>query len=419
MSAAQTLPVFIRRPLWGAAAGVGIFLGIFALWAVFAPLATTIALQGTIKSSRPSFSLQHPYGGMVSGVLVQLHDEVGQGQALLRFDRVLEQKTLSTQIAIRDRLTAENADILALLDQSGARDLPQLSPLLARKHQVELQALSARQTNESLTQQVQVLFTKVEHAEAQLALMTDRAERYATLTHQGLRRRSDHEQLQEQILLVKAEIEEDRATIISLEGESLRTRQQQELARVAFEHELTSLYRQNMEKLDQLSVSILDLTDRVAKSVLRAPVQGVVASLPINAEHMMATPGATLVTLARPIDQARISFMVPVNHIDQLRPGMTGRLVIPSLPQRQMPKIDVVIEAISPRAQVDDAGNPVSFPGLAVVKLGALETIFADGVPGSLSEDMPITIIVAVRETTFADYLLTPLLSAFDRALQD
>jgi len=232
-------------------------------------------------------------------------------------------------------------------------------------------------------------------------------------------RQSDYEVLQEKVLIVRGEIEADRASLFNLENQINQARQQHDLSGVALEHELASIRQNNLQRLDELQASILDLNDRIEKSAVLAPVSGVVASLPIEAEHMLAQRGETLLTLARPMEEMRVSFGVPVDYIDQIAKGMTARLVIPSLPQRKAPKVDMVIEAISPRARLDEAGNPLEFSGLALADFDVFKTLERTHQLGPLSEDMPVVLMVSVRETTFADYLVSPFLSAFSRALQD
>jgi multidrug efflux pump subunit AcrA (membrane-fusion protein) len=356
---------------------------------------------------------------MVREILIEVHDQVERGQLLLRLDTRLERETLASQVSIKDRLKRENADISALLGASDVAAGVSSSSLFVRKQQAELQIEAGRANNAGIEQQIGALRAKIDYAEQQLEQMNGRATRYASLSNQGFARLIDQEQIAEQMLIIRGEIEADRVKVFELQTQIERNLQQQELTRVGFEYELTSLREKNLAQLDQIEATILDLEDRIDRSDVRAPESGVVASLPISAEHMMAARGATLLTLARPLEQARVTFDVPVSFIDQIGPGMTGRLIIPSLPARQMPKIDLQIDAISPRAILDDAGNPVSYAGLALASFDVLERLEdVEGV-GNLSEDMPITLIVMVRETTFANYLIAPLVNAFSRALQD
>ena len=416
------LPISIRRPLSRAAISIGVFVMGFTLWATLAPLATTITLQGAIVSSEPALSLQHPYGGLVSEVLVEAHDTVDQGDALLRFDTEREEDTLAAHLSMRDRLMAENALIAALLETrtppTTAATAP-MSPLLVRMQQVAAQRSATKEAVALLDQQRAALATKVEFSKTQLELMGTRADRLGYLGNQGLTRVSDGERLQEQILIVRGEISSDHAAIVELEAQIARMRQQQNQAEISLEHELRATRQRNLERLDDLQSAIIDLSDRIEKSVVYAPIAGVVDSIPVEAEHMFATRGATLLTLTRPMERAQVTFSVPVEQIDQVRPGMTARVMIPSIPQRLMPKMELQIDAISPRARHDEADRPIGFSGLATGDADVFEELRKNIRLDALSEDMPVHLQVSVRQTTFADYLFTPLASAFSRALQD
>ena len=288
-----------------------------------------------------------------------------------------------------------------------------------RREQVRLQSANSRETAESLRHQADALRSKVALARAQLALMSERAERQGALRRQGLLARNEQEAQEEQIFIVKGEIEADLASVYNLESQIGQTLRQAELAELSFEQELRATREQNLARLDELQASIIALRDRIAQSEVRAPIAGKVTEVPLEAERMFAARGATLLTLAQPLEQAQIAFSVPVDHIDQVHPGMGARLTIPSLPQRQLPQIDLTISAISLRASVDEAGNPTAYGGLAEIDTAVLDDLRTRLGGDALSEDMPVMLTVSVRETTFADYLLTPLVSAFGRALQD
>jgi multidrug efflux pump subunit AcrA (membrane-fusion protein) len=63
-----------------AALAVIIFLGGVGLWSALAPIATTLRISGTLVSTKPSFDIQHPFGGLVTDVLVSLHQSVDVGK---------------------------------------------------------------------------------------------------------------------------------------------------------------------------------------------------------------------------------------------------------------------------------------------------------------------------------------------------
>lgn len=420
--AAPALPKEVMQPLWRAVLVTGGGLILFCLWATFAPLATTITLQGTIVSKTPSLDLQHPYGGAVQDVLVAHHERVEVGQVLLRLDTALQEETRATQISIRERIQQENRDIGAIINALARPDRhvqPSKSSYAIRHAHVSLKAASSLETADNLRQQMRALEAKITHAQQQLVLMDARYNRQAKLASKGVLPREQIDQLQEQILIVRGELEADQASALNLRSQVRQTLEQRELAQIAWEHELVATREKNLGRLDDLQRSILGLTDQIEKAAVRAPVAGVVTSIPVQTRGMYATRGERLLTLAQPLDEAQVTFTIPVKYIDQIQAGMSARLTVPSLPQKLMPKIDLSIEAIALRAETDESGAPIAYRALATGDVAALGDLAAiDGI-GPLSEDMPVILTVAVRETTFAQYILGPLLRSFSHAFQD
>jgi len=77
------------------------------------------------------------------------------------------------------------------------------------------------------------------------------------------------------------------------------------------------------------------------------------------------------------------------------------------------------VSGISPRAGTEGGGQPVAYEGRAELDAEAMSTI-RDALGNiSLTEDMPVNLTLEARQTTFADYVVSPLLSAFQNALQD
>lgn len=419
----ERLPSEVARPLRMASVVLLAFIAGVTIWAVMAPLATTLNLTGRIVSSRPSFELQHPYGGRVAEVLVDAHDRVRGGDVVMRLDNRLERENLSTHRSMKARIERENAVIDTLLETlEGHATVPDFthgSLFYLRHQQAMLQRQLREESADNLALQARALRGKIRHATAQLALMADRARRKAHLADQGLMLRSDHEQLQEQILIVQGEIESDFAALHALEDRRSQSVYQAELTSLSLNHELSAKREENLTRLDELAQAIVELEDQITRAEIRAPIDGTVTDVLLEAEDMYAARGETLMMITQPLARPHLAFDIPVGQIDQVRPGMSGRLIIPSLPQRAVPRIDVAVAAISPRAKLDEAGNPISYGGLAVVEAEALDGLRAAlDLPG-LSEDMPVNLIIEVRETTFAQYLLTPLASAFGTALQD
>ncbi|WP_222611788.1 HlyD family efflux transporter periplasmic adaptor subunit [Shimia ponticola] len=419
----DTLPRSVTRPLFGASAVVAAFIIMVVVWSVMAPLATTIHVSGTIVSAQPTLELQHPYGGEVTAVYIQKHARVRAGDILLRLDDRLDRAALQGLRTRRQRIQAENAAIDAFFaDEDAFLSMPQsgAGAALQLKHQLTAgQHKTKSESARSLREQATVLDQKVTVARQQADLMRARLGRQDRLAQQGLVPKTEQEAEAERLLIIQGEVQSDLASLLALRDQARQTKAQADAAALALKVELAAKREANLSVLDELEPRIVELEDRISKAVILAPSDGTVTQMHFLGENMYVQRGASLVSLAQPLERPHVAFHIPPHQIDQVTPGMTGKLVIPSLPQRAMPNITVRVTAISPRANLDEAGQPISYEGRATFEGDALALVQDALADVSLSEDMPVSISLAARETTLASYLVSPFLAAFQNALQD
>lgn len=416
------LPREVVRPLRLTAVAMVAFLMMFCGWAVFAPLSTTLHLSGKITSSRPTFELQHPYGGLIGEVLVTRHESLDQGQIIMRFDMALEKEQLDNLLQTQAIYESENRLIDQILESTSDIEIASAeastSPYVQRAKQASVQSALQNKNAEFLREQAEALRTKISLSEQQLNLMRGRQTRQTNLEEKGLIRLSESEVLKEQILIVQSEIERDRASLSALLGQIEAAQSQAQLVMLSLSEQLTSTRDANTKRLQEIARQIAGLREQIEKSTIRSPVHGVVSDIHFEATGMYASRGATLVSITQALAHPMITFEVPASQIDQLGLGMTGKLILTSLPQREMPRIDLVIMSISPRATLDENGNPVSYTGTAEIQNDSLQYI-TDIHGIRLTEDMPARLSIEARKTTLANYILEPLLAISQQALQD
>ncbi|CUH85812.1 HlyD family efflux transporter periplasmic adaptor subunit [Thalassovita mediterranea] len=426
----DALPPQVARPAFLGALAVLCFLTGLIAYAGFVPLATTLTLSGRLVSSTPEVVLQPPYGGPVAEVLVARHDHVAAGDVLLRLDTTVETKQVAAVQAQQARLRAENAVITALLTTDMPVSVPVSGPVLdgaaGHGHEYALQMQLAyaehqakQQSVGALAQQITLLEGEVALTERQLSGMQARADRQAGLLQKGVLKRTEVEAFSEQVLMVAAEIEGSRGTLAALRDRQAQMAAQAQIVLLQVRQRLTATRARNIKQLQDIDQHLAELKDRIERATIHAPISGTVTRLDLPARDAYAARGKTVLAIAQPLAQPHLELTVPTTYIDQLRPGMVGRLVLPSLPQRAMPRIETQLAAISPRAALDEAGQPTGFAAQADLSLDASQRLASALSDLRLSEDMPVQVIIEVRETTLAQYLLAPLAAAFQRALQD
>src|SRR5687768_9462596 len=72
-----------RKIVRGGVIIIAIFFGVFGGWALLAPLAGAIIVEGSVKVDSYRKTVQHLEGGIVREILVRNGDRVKQGQPLI------------------------------------------------------------------------------------------------------------------------------------------------------------------------------------------------------------------------------------------------------------------------------------------------------------------------------------------------
>ena len=175
MAVTDTLPASLTRPLYIGLFGLLISMGLFGLWSIYAPLASTIHTSGTLLSAKPNFVLQHQYGGKVAEVFVRQHDRIKAGDPILKFDtHVLGENhaKLKQSIAL---IKSENVAIEAVL----ANDAPlkQLAHSDANdldKSRFKQRLLAHQSEVAAMLEEASALQTRAEHATTKLSHLDNR-----------------------------------------------------------------------------------------------------------------------------------------------------------------------------------------------------------------------------------------------------
>ncbi len=422
----ETLPNTVIRPLRYAALAIIIMFALIALWAVYAPLATTIKASGSLISSRPSYEIQHPYGGQIKQIFIQAHDTVEKGQKilLLNVDRQLKNiQHITTQI--KD-LTLENNIIRTKLNLGETRTVGQKSnTALFEKYQAlernlgyKLQAISQKSISES--ERVDINHSSIEILHERRKHLQDRVESFEQLIKKGAVATIQAEAYIDQILELDGEINDKNAIIKASQNEILQAKTEAKKLKTEYRLSLLNQMAQNTARLPELQRQALILQDEIDQSTIISPINGSVTSLNFDTELMYITRGITFVTLSQPLQQPRVQVVVPATTIDQIYIGMMGKMIIPSLSQRNLPNISVEITSIAQEALKDETGQTIGYQAYANILSGDINKLHTSlGYTLNLSADMPVQLSLIGRKTTFYHYLIAPFFSSFDGAIQD
>jgi HlyD family secretion protein len=400
-------------------------------WAATASLSGAVIAQGSVAVDQNLKSVQHRDGGIVSRIAVREGDLVRAGQVLLWLDDAQTKAELSIVESQLSELAARKARLLAERDGLASVEFPpSLDP-----DRPEIRLLVNGETRlfdgnrAHLASQKQQLELGIEQIGAEIAgLKSQRAsksEEIALVEEEHLKLKSLAEkQIIERSRLYasgrdKARLEGERGEVDAAIARA-RTRMSEirlqiiaidETARTEAQRELTEVET----RISELEDRQMAISDRLARTEIRAPIAGTVNELNIHTIGGVITPAEVLVTIVP--EDARLNVEVKLDpaSIDQVSAGQTARLRLTALNQRTTPELDGFVSHVSPATTHDPATGRPYYIGDIEIAPGELAKIAGSRlIPG-----MPVEVYVTTKERTALSYLVKPLSDQFSKAFRE
>ncbi|WP_299965179.1 HlyD family type I secretion periplasmic adaptor subunit [uncultured Roseobacter sp.] len=428
-------------PMWKASGplitgGLALFvlIGVLGAWSVQARIAGAIIASGMIEVESNRQVLQHPQGGVVGEILVTDGDVVAAGDVVLRFDDTQLRSELAIiegqlfeLLARKLRLQAERdglerlPDPDALLEQ--VKNDPGVQALIdGQRRLFETRAVTLRQRGEQIAEQVAQAENQITGSKAQLAALETQLtliERELTdnqgLFDKGLVPASRVSSLQREQARLLGEIGSLTAGIAQLRGQiaglnieriSLTTRLQEEAITTLrdLQFQEVELYQRRLSTMETLS-----------RTVLRAPVSGVIYDSRIFAVQSVVSPAEPIMFII-PQDQPMIvSARVDPIHVDQVHVGQQASLRFAALDQRMTPEVFGHVTNLSADVFVDQTTGASYYQVELIPDAGEMEKLGGQ----TLLPGMPVDAFIKTAARSPLTYLTQPLTDYFTRAFRE
>lgn len=418
------IPADVTRPLYRAVIVLCAFLVAVGIWATQALFATTLKVPGETGSTAPSFEIQHPLGGQIQSVAVQLHDHVQAGDLLFQIDtrendlradalRVEKRHHEAVLGQIAMRLTQDTDMSIDTHPSVNRAYTLKDAALLAQIQSLEIAATTAREQIKHLAKELATLGSLQ-------TLLDRRVERVTVLQSKGLTTEQASESSRERALENAAHIAAKRSTIIALQDSAETSDRQASLLRLQEHANLADLELRTQRELAKVELELEQLSVKQEQAQVRAPVSGEITQLPYRAAGLIARAGVTLAVVSQRFAQPYVVLHVQPNYIDQVSIGQKGQVMIAGLPTRETPKLHVTLTAVSDQPVLDGNGQTLHYLARAEIDADDLERARAAlGERFQLAHGMPISAILNGDQTTMWSFLAGPLGQIWSTALED
>jgi HlyD family secretion protein len=403
------------------------FIVIFGVWGGLAPLSGGAFAPGTIAPFGSVRTIQHLEGGIIERILVQDGDTVEPGDPLLEMKSVASASEVAAMLDRRRAKAAEAARLAAELN--GAREIdfpPDLlaDPTAATVMAAESRILRARDTMidarkqmlgqriEQLKQQITGYSAQVQSTVLQLDLVNQEISDKSQLLAQGLSPKVELLRLQRDAAQIRGFEGEYMASIAAARGQIAEA--ETELLAIDAERreqvsEKAGAIRGELAEIEQVLEARRDV---LARTIITAPVAGVVNNLRVKTEGGVIGSGQAILDIVPTEEKLVINAMVMPMDIDKVKVGMASHVQLPAIASRKTPQVKGIVTNVSAESVTNpQTGQPHYFARVEVAQ-SELETAKVEG----LLVGMPAYVIIVSQERTMMQYLMQPFTDALWRA---
>jgi len=403
---------------------------VFGGWSALAPLGSAAPATGMIVVKSERKTVQHLEGGILDALMVREGDRVVAGQVIARLDvtqvranlDVLSAQLLGTQARI-SRLQAERADASEV---SWPNNFDNITEDRYLELLDEQQALFIKRRG-SLAGEESILRRRIEQLRSRVGGLSDSKKTQAQilisfekellnlneLLAQGYVDETRVRDLERRVVELKGRLQQLDSDIKSGEiqiGETeLQILQTRAVYDADVQNQLAELQAQRVQLEEQLRVA----KDRLVRSEIRAPSDGVVLTVEVTTEGGVVPASQPFITIVPQDDDLVVEARVNPIDVDRVSVGQSAEIQFSAFDSNSIPKIYGDVLSISPDALID-RGTGLSYY-LTMLNISPVELKKLDGytlVPG-----MPVNVLIQTGERTLWEYLTKPLAQGMSRAL--
>ena len=286
-----------------------IALSMFITWAYFAQIDEIARGDGDIVASGENQMIQNLEGGIVEEILVREGESVAKDQLLLKIDNQKSQSSLSTNAIKADALDAKIVRLSAeangedfKVPQSMMEKIPQFIENEQSLYDTNKQQLSSKLNalNEQLKQRKQEL-SEAKSTRRSLKESLSFIDKEVSITkpmvERGVRSKVDFLKLQREANEAKEKYDSVRLSIPRLESAIKEVQSTMKETTLLFQSDAKRQLNEAVSELKGYRANSTALQDQVKRTLVRAPMKGIVQKLFIHTVGGVIQPGADILEI--------------------------------------------------------------------------------------------------------------------------
>ncbi|MBV2262923.1 MAG: HlyD family type I secretion periplasmic adaptor subunit [Thauera sp.] len=406
---------------------LGFFIAI-VVWAAIAELDEVVRGEGRIIPPRKLQSVQSYDGGIISKVHVRRGDRVEEGALLVELDITRTRSEYNQALQQHHALSAEIARLSAEVrgepftpDTALREAAPAVVLTQSRLHEARRQELHAelqvveQQTTQRKAELAEMRST-IRNTAASIALSQRELALIEPLVRRGIEPELELLRLQRGHQELTAQKQAAELAVVRLEAAIAEARDRRQAVIERFRSEAFKELSAATARLAELEQALPAREDRVTRSEIRSPVQGVVNQVLVTTEGAVAQPGATLVEIVPADDTLLVEALIRPEDIAFIRAGQGAKVKVTAYDFARYGSMEGEVVTVGADT-VEQPKTGLRLYPVEVRTTSELET--KAGKPLEISTGMVAEVDILTGRRTILEYLLQPVARMQHRAFTE
>ena len=403
------------------------FVGFF-VWSAVSPLDVVSMANGSVEPVNKLQTIQHLEGGIVRKILVREGQHVVKGEALVELETTNSGSSYGEMLSRVNSLTADKVRLQA--EAQGADKLvfedvfAQASPQLvtrsealfyARRSQLN-SALQAQQEEMNVRQQtIKEIATRIQFSEERLKLVKEQNAIEKELLSNALSNRYDHLNSLKELNQLESDIAEGKASLAKSKASFAQAQSNLKSIQDKYNEEVNASLSDTRSQLDEGMQRLKKFKDSLERTVLRAPMDGIIKNRYVVTEGGVVAPGGTVIDMVPGKDGLVVEAKLPPQDVGHIQQGQEAFIQLASGEASHYGRLTGTVASISPDTITTEEGEVYY-----TVRLILDQDFFLKGSNRyKLSPGVLVTTGIVTGQRSVLEYILSPFVQSLPFALSE
>ncbi|MFD1985797.1 HlyD family type I secretion periplasmic adaptor subunit [Mesorhizobium newzealandense] len=422
-----------RPPLFASASIfiIGALFVVFVAWASFAEVDEIARGDGKVIPASKTQIIQASEAGVVQEIAVTIGQVVKKNDLIIRLDNTLNTSSLGEQQAKARALRARIARLQ--FEQSGNLEgsfpcPPEILKTAPEICENEQKLLVARRENFEV--KLSVLKSRLDQRENELDEATANLDRLTknlavsdqekalvdSMVKKGLMARTEQIRVEREQTELQGQLNLAGETIKKTKGAITEAQLQVNELGLQLQQEALSDLTEALADLSVVDETIRGATDKVARTDIRSPVDGIVNTLELNTVGAFVQPGAVVAGIVPTSETLLVEARVSPRDVAFIRPDQDALIKVTAYDFSIFGGIEGKVSNITADSLVDQkTGEPYYQVRVSTDK----STLERDGKAYSIIPGMICSVDIKTGRKTILNYLLKPINKARQEAMSE